>query len=270
MTFYYLINNSFFWLCNFSFPVRLTFITHTIIQATTDFFMFFTINQIQRLMKSSLAILALLILTVTDGLAQSTITVDATGEVHVPADIVNFQINIRVTGRTPAEVFQKHKEQESFLSVLIRERGLDGDKLNFQPMNINSRQSRDSRDYMSSQNVRLQLDDFELYEEIQVMLIENGFENFSGRFSSTRLESGENEALDLAIANAKSKAERIAENIGKSLGEVESIDHTAARIIRGFEMVHQTAMRAESDSMMQFDQTVPVSSNVRIVFKIAD
>ena len=221
-------------------------------------------------MKSTLAILFLLIFTATDGLAQSTITVDATGEVHVPADIVNFQINIRVTGRTPAEVFEKHKEQEDFLAGLIRDHGLDGDKLNFQPMNISSRQSRDSRDYMSNQQVHLQLDDFDLYEEIQVLLIENGFENFSGRFSSTRIESGEDEALDLAIANAKSKAERIAENIGKSLGEVESIDHTAARIVRGFEMAHFTAMRAESDSMIQFDQTVPVSSNVRIVFKIGD
>ena len=220
-------------------------------------------------MKTTLAILFLLIFTATDGLAQSTITVDATGEVHVPADIVNFQINIRVTGRTPAEVFEKHKEQEGFLAGLIRDHGLDGDKLNFQPMNISSRQSRDSRDYMSNQQVHLQLDDFDLYEEIQVLLIENGFENFSGRFSSTRIESGENEALDLAIANAKSKAERIAGNIGKSLGEVESINHTAARIVRGYD-AQFAAMRLESDSMMQFDQTVPVSSNVRIVFKIGD
>jgi uncharacterized protein YggE len=52
----------------------------------------------------------------TESYSQATITVDATGEILVPANIVNFQINIRVTGRTPAEVFEKHKEQEEYLA----------------------------------------------------------------------------------------------------------------------------------------------------------
>jgi uncharacterized protein len=205
----------------------------------------------------------------TESYSQATITVDATGEILVPANIVNFQINIRVTGRTPAEAFEKHKEQEEYLAGLIREHGLEGDKLNFQPMNIGSRQTRDATEYVSNQNVNLRLYDFNLYEEIQVLLIENGFENFSGRFSSTDVDSGENEALDLAISNAIKKAGRIADNIGKTLGSIKSIDYTAARVIRGYES-ELTVMRADTGSMMEFEQTIPVTSSVRIVFNISD
>jgi uncharacterized protein YggE len=136
-------------------------------------------------------------------------------------------------------------------------------------MNIGSRQTRDATEYVSNQNVNLRLDDFNLYEEIQVLLIENGFENFSGRFSSTDLDSGENEALDLAISNAIKKAGRIADNIGKTLGSIKSIDYTAARVIRGYES-ELTVMRADTGSMMEFEQTIPVTSSVRIVFNISD
>lgn len=205
----------------------------------------------------------------SESYSQATITVDASGEILVPADIVDFQINIRVAGRTPAEVFEKHKEQEGFLAGLIREHGLEGDKLNFQPMNIGNRQTRDATEYVSNQNVNLRLDDFDLYEEIQVLLIENGFENFSGRFSSTNIESGENEALDLAISNTIKKAGRIVDNIGKTLGSIKSIDHTAARALRGYES-ELSVMRADTGSMMEFEQTIPVTSSVRIVFYISD
>lgn len=205
----------------------------------------------------------------TECYSQATITVDATGEILIPADIVDFQINIRVSGRTPAEVFEKHKEQERFLAGLIREHGLEGDELNFQPMNIGNRQTRDATEYVSNQNVNLRLDDFSLYEEIQVLLIENGFENFSGRFSSTDIESGENEALDLAISDAIQKAGRIADNIGKTLGSIKSIDHTASRVVRGYES-ELSVMRADTGSMMEFEQTIPVTSSVRIVFYISD
>jgi len=221
-------------------------------------------------MKTFLSSFLIVLFTTVNIAAQSTITVDATGETAVPADLVQLQINIRVTDVTPSEVFEEHKRQEVFLASLIREHGLDDDNLRFQPMNIGVRQARDSREYQSHQSVNLKLEDFTLFEEIQVLLIENGFENFSGRFSSTEMESGENEALDLAIANARQKAERIAANIGKSLGEVQTIEHTAHRVFRGNGIQFAEMSRADSGSMMEFaeSQTIPVSSSIRVVYKI--
>lgn len=219
-------------------------------------------------MKTVLAFLVLMLFTAADVAAQNTITVDATGEVAVPADIVNLQINIQVTDETPAKVFEEHKRQEEFLAGLIREQGIDEDKLRFQPMNIGARQNRDIREYQSNQSVNLELEDFSLFEEIQVTLIENGFENFSGRFSSTEMESGEDDALDLAIAIAKDKAGKIAANIDKSLGEVTAIEHTAQRVFREQSLQFAELSRADSGSMMEFAQTIPVSSSIRIVYKI--
>lgn len=220
-------------------------------------------------MKSLLMLILFFLFTSLNGFSQSTVTVDATGEILVPADIVSFHINIRVTGETPSEVFEKHKEQERYLATLISERGLDNENLSFQPMNIGSRQVRNTSEYISNQNVQLRLNDFDLFEEMQVLLIENGFENFSGRFSSSKRQQGENDALDLAIENARTKAKRIALNVGKSLGEVKTIDHTAAPVTRGYDVMMMDA-RAESAGMMQFEQTVPVTSSIRIVYKLID
>jgi uncharacterized protein len=222
-------------------------------------------------MKSFLTLFLLLFITNVDANSQPTVTVDATGEILVPADRVSFQINIRVAGDTPADVFEKHKEQERYLANLIRNRGLDDENLSFQPMNIGSRQVRNSNEneYISNQNVQLRLDDFELFEEMQILLIENGFENFSGRFNSSKHQSGIEEALDLAIENARKKAERIAANVGKKLGEVKTIDHTAAPVTRGYDVMMMDA-RSESAGMMQFEQTVPVTSSVRIVYELID
>ncbi|MEX1062277.1 MAG: SIMPL domain-containing protein [Balneolaceae bacterium] len=217
-------------------------------------------------------LLSLFLIATGDGIAvsdpdQGTITVDATEEVFVAADVVNFRINISVTADTPPEVFEEHKRQEDFLSGLIREFGLDSENLTFQPMDIGARHTRESREFTSNQNVRLELTDFDLYEKIQLLLIDNGFENFRGHFSSTKMEEGRERALDQAIAGAKEKAERIAENIDRTLGQIQSVEHTSADTYRG-EILQFAEMRSDSGSMMEFDQTVPVTATVRITYNI--
>lgn len=199
--------------------------------------------------------------------AQSKITVDATGEIQVPADIVNLIINIRVTEETPSRAFEEHKRQEGYLVSLIREKGLSGEKLSFQPMGISAYQDRERRGIRTNQQVHLTLEDFSMYEEIQVLLIENNFENFSARFGSTQSEEAAGEALDIAIRNARNKASRIAENVGKTLGEVDSIEHTAQPV--GVSMRFESVMQAaDSGSMMQFEQSIPVTSSIRIIYNL--
>lgn len=200
-----------------------------------------------------------------DGFTQGTITVDATGEVTVAADIASLRVNISVTDDTPADVFALHKQQEEYLTTIVKEYHLTGDKLNFQPMSIGSRQTRDSREFRSSQSVHMRIDDFDLFEKIQVLLIENGFENFSGSFSSTLLEEAENRALDTAISNAREKAQRIAENIGKTLGDIKSVEHTVYRS-RPPEALQFAEMRADTGSLMEFEQSIPVTSNITIIY----
>lgn len=202
-----------------------------------------------------------------DNIIPGTITIDATGEAMVPADIIHFHINITTSGRTPSEVFEEHKRQERYLAGLIREMGIDESKLTFQPIQIGSRQMRETVDYTSSQQVRLELEDFELYEQLQVRLIENGFENFRGQFSSTKLDEGEKEALELAVANAREKAERIAALMGKNLGEVREIEHTTQRVFRSEVMAFAEA-RVDTGLLTEFSQMIPVSSTIRIIYRI--
>ena len=218
------------------------------------------------LLKFLLSIFVLIFLT-CELSAQSKITVDATGEIQVPADIVNLIINIRVTEETPSRAFEEHKRQEGYLVSLIREKGISGEKLSFQPMGISAYQDRERRGIRTNQQVHMTLEDFSMYEEIQVLLIENNFENFSARFGSTQSEEAAGEALDIAIRNARNKASRIAENVGKTLGEVDSIEHTAQPV--GVSMRFESVMQAaDSGSMMQFEQSIPVTSSIRIIYNL--
>lgn len=230
-------------------------------------------------MKTFLFIL-LLLLPTTKLAAQNdalpipaTITINSAGEVFVPADLVVIQINITVTGTSPQSVFESHKSREEALTNLILERDIDMDDLRFQPMNISSHNNRInvsgevSREYQSNQHVSLTLDDFELFEELQVFLIQNDFDTFSGRFSSTKIEEAETESLELALENARQKADLIARSFDKNVVRMSSVEHGAAP--RARELGAESAMMfADTRSLIEFDQQVRVQSSVTVEFII--
>ncbi|MEX0894491.1 MAG: SIMPL domain-containing protein [Balneolaceae bacterium] len=215
------------------------------------------------------SLLILLLLTTAATMAQpSSVTIDATGEVQLPADLVIFEINITVTDPSPQTVFQKHKNRETALTDLIRDKGIEPENLRFQPMNIRAtRTQREVVEYRSNQHVRLTLADFELFEGMQVYLIDNGFDSFSGQFSSTKLEEGEVKALELAMENARNKAEIIASSLALSIKGVSTVHHGAPPLSRGYAN-EQAMMRSDSSSLLEFDQNVRVSSSVTVTFEL--
>lgn len=219
-------------------------------------------------MKRSTLLLIFFFLTLPVFAQTPTVTVDATGEVQLPADLVIFEINITVTGHNPKTVFQAHKKREETLAALIHEKGIQAENLQFQPMNIRSiRNQREVIEYRSSQHVSLTLDDFELFEEMQLFLIENGFDSFRGHFSSEEMEEGTEEALKLAMENARRKAEIIASSLNASISGIVSVEHSASPISRRYEM-EQGMMRADGSSLMEFEQNISVTSSVKVTYEI--
>lgn len=217
----------------------------------------------------SFSFLILLLLATSAAMAQpSSVTIDAAGEVQLPADLIFFEINITVTDSSPQTVFQKHKEREAALAGLIRKKGIETENLRFQPMSIRAvRNQREVLEYGSNQHVRLTLADFELFEDMQVYLIENGFDSFSGQFSSTKLEEGEVKALELAMENARNKAEIIASSLNLSIIGVSTVQHGAPPLSRGYAN-EQALMRSDSSSLLEFDQNIRVSSSVTVTFEM--
>jgi uncharacterized protein YggE len=202
-------------------------------------------------------------------ISERTITINMSASELLPADLIVFNVNINAEAKTPQEAFELHKKRESLLAELLKEFNIQEEDIDFEPIRMNKRYRDDSQTTATNQSVSLFFNNFASYEEIQVTLIENGFDSFNGQFSSTEISEGKQKALISAIEAAKERAELIAQASGVSLGPVQTINYSDHQIgaPRKANMMEMDAMRSEA-SMMDFAQTVSVTANINISFTI--
>lgn len=200
------------------------------------------------------------------------VTVSSSAEVHVPVDLVNFSINISINAEEADNAFRVHKERESYLARLLQDMDIKEENISYQPIAIRPNRQRDGEIYTNTnQRINVELSDLSQLNEMQRLLINNKFDNFSGSFSSTKIAEAEELALEKAVEKARHDAEILARASGKTLGPVTSIDYTA-------EIGFRTTMNAEmsmriaqdSPSMSDFAQTIPVENRVNVVFALLD
>ena len=193
----------------------------------------------------------------------------------IPADMVIFSININAEANTPQNAFNAHKKKESLLASLLMEFDIKDDDIKFQPVTMNKRTNYNNREEVvtvqTNQQVSVSFSDFEIYEKIQVTLIENGFDSFNGNFSSSKLDEGKDKALVSAIQSAKERAQFIADQSGVQLGKITTINYSEYQIGRPQVASQDAVMKMSSESsMMDFAQTVSVTSNISINFEILE
>lgn len=205
--------------------------------------------------------------------SSQTITINMSATEQVPADLIIFNITINAEADTPQEAFDLHKQREAVLASLLQDLEVNEEDINYQPIRINKRNVNNSRDRYSvtNQQVSVSFSDFDLYEKIQLTLINNGFDMFNGRFSSTKMEEGKEKALSAAIEAARERAEFIAEATGVSISKVKTINYSDRVFMPYQESADISMMRsAPAPSMMDFAQTVSVTTSISIVYEISD
>jgi uncharacterized protein YggE len=203
---------------------------------------------------------------------QASIAVNISATELIPADVIIFNININAEAKSPQEVYREHKAREGVLASLLKDFKIEESDINFQPIQINKRNNYNNpseKVVLTNQQVSVSFSDFSIYEKIQVTLIENGFDSFNGQFSSSKIEEGKVNALESAIQKAKERATFIAEKSGVKLGKIFTISYSDHQISRP-QMATEDALmgRSKSSSMMDFTQTVSVTSNISINFEI--
>ncbi len=200
------------------------------------------------------------------------ITVSSSAEVYVPVDLVNFSINISISAEEADHAFRIHKERESYLARLLKDMDIREENISYQPISIRPNRQRDGKIHtITNQRIIVELSDLNQLNEMQRLLINNEFDNFSGSFSSTKIAEAEEMALEKAVEKARHDAEILARASGRTLGPVTSIDYSAET---GF----RTTMNAEmslriaqdSPSMSDFAQTIPVGKRIKVVFALLD
>ena len=203
--------------------------------------------------------------------SESQISISATGQAYVPADIAYMSINISINDEDAERAFELHRERESFLAELLQELDFDDDKIRYQPIAIRPNRQREGDIHsITSQQIRLELDEIDMLSELQITLIQNGFDNFSGNLSSTKIEEAGDEALRDAVNNARKDAEILALAAGKTLGGVITINHTSDHSFRAAAMAETFQARAmdAGPSMFEFSQMVSVEKRITITFEL--
>lgn len=205
------------------------------------------------------------------GAGESKIVIDATGMATAAADRITFQINLSRFHENAQTAFSRHKELERYLTDLLLEKGIDDERIQANPVSISPRRYSEGQGYETRQRVSVELQDINEFEQMQVDLIENGFDNFSGSFGSSEQAEAIEEAIASAVEAAQKKARILAEAAGKQLGGVIGIEHTSTGgpIYRESGALAMSAMESDG-GMLQFQTTIPVRENVRVIFRLAD
>lgn len=220
----------------------------------------------------TLSLVFILILLSGTIYAQSTISINASAEAEVPADRITFHIQMNAEADTPKEAFELHKEKEDALTDLLKKHEIPEKNIHFDPISIHKRYITDQREQKTKivtyQRVNLVMDDFDKYEEIQVSLIENGFNEFNGRFLSSKIKNGEDEALKKAIQTARQKAELITEVTGGRITGVKNVNYsynTSPPVpLERMEM----AIDQSEGSLFNFEQTLKVTATISIEYRV--
>lgn len=202
---------------------------------------------------------------------QNVISVQASAEELVPADEISFQIMLNAEADSPQKAYEMHKEREKVLVDLLSEHQIPERNIDFEPISISKRYNDRSVDHeqesvVTRQQVILTLDNFDIYEEMQITLIENNFDEFSGHFASTKSEQAEDEALRKALRTAREKADVIARETGL---RIEGINDISYSYNEGppRPMMEMRAF-SDSDGLMNFDQTVSISASVTVNYNV--
>ncbi len=218
--------------------------------------------------------LSLLFITGVNDPVNRTLNVTSTAQVELPADLIQFNITINAEADTPQEAYEQHQQLEQTLVSLLEQYNIDEEDIQFEPVSISKYSDRDlSADdglktyYRTRQTVSVTFSNFDIYEEIQVSLIENGFDEFSGQFLTTEKEEGMNKALRKAIQKAKATAQLMAEEAGIVLGPVIHMSYSE-QTVRPYVSADLAASAMSKEGLLQYNQTVAVAATVSMEFYI--
>jgi len=163
-----------------------------------------------------------------------TILVTGEGETSVAPDQVEFIVGIDVTEAKVETTKTKSDEAMRRILAVAKEFKIDAkdvqsDYMRVQPIqetpyNPNGKATRPVISYNARRDVRILLRDINKYEGLMAAIFNSGANNLhSLQFKSSTLPKMEDEARLLALKDAKTKAEAMAQQLGLKLGRPRSI-----------------------------------------------
>ncbi len=195
------------------------------------------------------------------------ITISASAEETVPADIVVFNLTLKADAAEPKTAFELHRQQEKNLLQLIQRFEIPDSNINYSLMRISRRAAYNNNPerFDTYQTVQIKLNSIKQYNDFQIRLLDGGIYNFGSNFSSTKIDDAKKIALNNALKKAQTDAEQIASQIGRELGEVLNVNYHTSPNVQTQDMMR---MDAAKSSITEIPQQLSVQVQVNVVYDL--
>ena len=205
---------------------------------------------------------------------EDTITVMGDGQVAVEPDLAHVRVGVTTDAGTAAEALASNSAAMQQVMDRIESEGVEPRDIQTSTLELGPRYSNRGGEtpqvegYTARNVLTVRVRDLDRLGAILDAAASDGANTFEGiSFGLAEPDPVNDEALRLAVADARRKAELLADEAGVALGAVRSIDATAERGPRPMEMA---TARMESDSVPVARGELEISGSVTMVFAIGE
>lgn len=166
-------------------------------------------------------------------LEPNTVTVSGQGVVSAPPDRAVLQLGVLTTAPTAAEALREHEDDVARVLTRVRSFGIADRQIQIQALQLGENYGPNGPDgYRAFRIVSVTTDSLAAVPEIVAGVVESGANQLNG-IDYTLSEPGRyrDRALDEAVRQARSKAERLATAAGATLGGVVSVQEQGVGVV---------------------------------------
>ena len=177
----------------------------------------------------ALFIALVMLLTAAAARAESKITVSGTGEIRVSADIAVISLGVSARDKDVLKAQQKVNESVAAIRAALTEQGISGENINTEFINIYvTYDYRDDQEeveaYNASSTLAIKVTEMDKVGALIDAAFSAGANTLNGiSFSASDTSEAKAEALKEAVADAKNKADILAEASGLKITGIESL-----------------------------------------------
>ena len=226
----------------------------------------------------ALVMILTMVWTGTAALAETEITVSGTGETQVSADTAVISLGVSARDQDVLKAQQKVNETIAAIRKALTEKGVKEENINTEYINIYAMYDYSSDQeqiaaYNASSTLAIRVTDMDSTGTLIDVAFEAGANTLNGiSFSASDTEEARAASLKKAVADARAKAEILAEAAGLSITGIETVSeggvYSYDNTVGNFRAKGMSAMETEEDAgtVVQAAKLI-VSATVTITFE---
>lgn len=171
------------------------------------------------------------------------ISVSGEGVVRVSPDRARIRVGVVTRAATAPEALRQHEQDVSRVLTRVRQLGVADRDIQIESLSLGENYGPNGPDgYVAQRIVTVTLDTLRLVPDLVAAVVSEGANQLQGiDYVMRDTREAEAQALDRAVADARSKAERIASASGVVLGPVVAVQEAGAPRIGGLSVSGRSA-----------------------------